>query len=181
MKGRTPLYDAATLRTLEVRARDALGGDAFELMRRAGQAAWQEALRAWPQARSIVVACGPGNNGGDGYVFARHALASGRDVHVMRLPGHAPHSELARRACAEYLDAGGRVAAFDGTLPVADLRVDAVFGIGLARPLEDDARALVDALNDGRAPVLALDAPTGVDSDSGRVASAAVRSGGFTL
>ena len=45
MKGRTPLYDAATLRTLEVRARDALGGDAFELMRRAGQAAWQEALQ----------------------------------------------------------------------------------------------------------------------------------------
>ena len=64
------------LRALEARATRALGGDAFELMRRAGQAAWRELLQHWPQAQRIVVVCGPGNNGGDGYVLARHARDS---------------------------------------------------------------------------------------------------------
>ena len=70
------LYDAAALREIEARAARALG-DALELMRRAGQAAWRELLRQWPQAQRIVVVCGPGNNGGDGYVLARHAHESG--------------------------------------------------------------------------------------------------------
>ena len=75
----SPLFDVAALRKVEAQACAALGGDEVELMRRAGQAAWRYALEHWPQARRIVVACGPGNNGGDGYVLARHALVSGRD------------------------------------------------------------------------------------------------------
>ncbi|MDQ3040013.1 MAG: bifunctional ADP-dependent NAD(P)H-hydrate dehydratase/NAD(P)H-hydrate epimerase, partial [Pseudomonadota bacterium] len=71
------LYDRNALRLLESRATAALGGNAFELMRRAGQAAWRELLQDWPDAQRIVVVCGPGNNGGDGYVLARHAQESG--------------------------------------------------------------------------------------------------------
>jgi len=89
------LYDTAALRALERRASQALGDD-YELMRRAGQAAWRHVLEHWPQAQRIVVACGPGNNGGDGYVLAAHALAAGRDVRVLRLAGHAPRSPQAR-------------------------------------------------------------------------------------
>ena len=94
-----PLYDTDAMRALEARAAATCDGDAFALMARAGQAAWQCVLRHWPRAQRIVVACGPGNNGGDGYVLALHAQRSGRDVRVLRLPAHAPATGLAQRAC----------------------------------------------------------------------------------
>ena len=175
MATRLPLYDAAALRRLETQAAAALGGDEYELMRRAGQAAWRELLQHWPQARRIVVACGPGNNGGDGYALARYAWQSGRDVVVVRLPEGEPRAANARRACAEYEGAGGRVFAFDGQLPASDLLVDALFGIGLSRAPGTEAAALVQAINKAGAPVFALDVPSGIDADTGHRAGAAVR------
>ncbi len=96
MSGSFPLYDNAALRQAEKRAAS-LAGDDFTLMQRAGLAGWHCALAHWPQAQRIVVVCGPGNNGGDGYVLARHAREAGREVRVLRLPGHAPRSEMAGR------------------------------------------------------------------------------------
>jgi NAD(P)H-hydrate epimerase len=168
------LYDTDALRALERRAAQAHDDD-FELMLRAGQAAWRHVLEHWPQAQRLLVACGPGNNGGDGYVLATHALAAGRDVRVVRLAGHAPRSALARRACADYERAGGRVDAFDGSLPNADVLVDALFGIGLARALDEESAALVAALNAAHIPILALDVPSGIDADRGSTAGVAVR------
>ena len=173
MQGTPYLFDAAALRGIEMRASAALG-DGFELMRRAGQAAWREVLEHWPQAQRIVVVCGPGNNGGDGYVLARHALMSGRQVDVVRLAGHAPRSELAIRACKDYETASGRIQDFSGRLPQSDLVVDALFGIGLSRAPDADAAALIDAINAQSAPVFALDAPSGVDCDAGSVPGVAV-------
>jgi NAD(P)H-hydrate epimerase len=72
-----PLFDPAALRMLEARGTAHCDGDAFALMARAGQAAWRCVLQHWPQARRIAVACGPGNNGGDGYVLARLARDAG--------------------------------------------------------------------------------------------------------
>src|SRR5690606_10150725 len=123
----------------------------------------------------IVVTCGPGNNGGDGYVLARHALESGREASVLRLGGHAPGSDLARRACDAFVEAGGRIDAFEGRVPECDVLVDALFGIGLSRAPDPDAAALVGAINAAGVPVLALDAPSGVDTDTGAVPGAAVR------
>src|SRR4051812_17639498 len=111
------LYDPDAVRMLETRATVACGGDAFTLMQRAGQAAWRYLLEHWPHAQRIVVTCGPGNNGGDGYVLATHARQSGRDACVLRLESHAPRGELAQRACNDYLAAGGRIEHFDGALP----------------------------------------------------------------
>jgi NAD(P)H-hydrate epimerase len=172
------LYDAAALRQVEARATQTLG-DAFELMRRAGQAAWRELLRHWPQAQRIVVVCGPGNNGGDGYVLARHAQESGRQVRVVRLPGQAPRSELAMRAAEEFEASGGVAVlfgdvSFEDVLPLADLVVDALFGIGLSRPPDDATRSLIEAMNAQAAPVFALDVPSGVDADRGASPGAAV-------
>ena len=82
-----PLFETDALRLLEARGIAACDGDAFALMARAGQAAWRCVLKHWPREQRIVVACGPGNNGGDGYVLARHAHASGRDVQVQPLAG----------------------------------------------------------------------------------------------
>ncbi len=175
MSATAPLFDTAALRTLEARGRAATGGDAFELMRRAGQAAWRHALARWPQAQRFAVACGPGDNGGDGYVFARFARESGREVRVLRLPAHAPRSELAQQACREYLAAGGRIVEFDGALPEAELVVDALFGIGPSRAPDAETAGLIAAINGAKTPVLALDVPSGIDADTGHAPGAAVR------
>jgi NAD(P)H-hydrate epimerase len=167
------LLDAAALRGVEARAA-AMPGDAFELMRRAGQAAWREVLERWPQAQRIVVVCGPGNNGGDGYVLARHALMSGRQVEVIRLPQHEPRSELATRACRDFEASFGRIQPFAQRLPDAELVVDALFGLGLARPPDVASAALIQAINAQAAPVFSLDVPSGVDCDRGSVPGAVV-------
>jgi len=168
------LLDAAALRGIEARAAASLG-DAFELMRRAGQAAWREVLERWPQAQRIVVVCGPGNNGGDGYVLARQALMAGRQVEVVRLPQHEPRSELATRARGDFQAAYGRVQSFAHRLPEADLLVDALYGTGLSRAPDADSAALIDAMNAQPAPVFSLDSPSGVDCDLGSLPGAAVR------
>ena len=168
------LHDSATLRAIEARATVLLGGEAFELMRRAGRAAWHCALRSWPQAQRIVVVCGPGNNGGDGYVFARHALEAGRKVRVVRLPEHTPATPIAKRARDEFREIGGRSEAFVDALPPADLLVDALFGIGLSREPDGAARALIEAMNAHPAPCLALDAPSGLSADRGSAPGAVV-------
>ncbi|UNK50239.1 NAD(P)H-hydrate dehydratase [Lysobacter sp. S4-A87] len=167
------LYDAAALREVEARAAQALGDD-FELMRRAGRAAWRELLTHWPQAQRIVVVCGPGNNGGDGYVLARHARQSGRQVVVVHLPGQVPRSEVARRAAQDYFAVGGAVELFEGVLPSADVVVDALFGIGLSREPDEATLTLIAAINAQAAPVLSLDVPSGIDADRGCVVGDAV-------
>lgn len=172
MPGTSYLRDTAALRGIEARAAAALG-DAFELMRRAGHAAWREVLQHWPQAQRILVVCGPGNNGGDGYVLARQALMSGRQVQVVRLAEHAPRTQLARRASEDFVP-HGQVREFDGRLPAADLVVDALFGIGLTRAPDAASGAVIEAIKAHAAPVFALDVPSGIDSDLGCAPGAAV-------
>lgn len=169
-----PLYAVEAVRAVEARATARLR-DAGVLMARAGQAAWQALLERWPGALRIVVACGPGNNGGDGYVLARHALEAGREVQVVRLADHAPRGALAVQAAQQYVAAGGTVLTWAGTLPPADVAVDAVFGIGFRGAPPDEAASLFAAVLRAQMPVLALDVPSGVDADTGAVPSAAVR------
>jgi len=167
-----PLYDTTALRAVESRARAALGDD-FALMQRAGAAAWRELLAHWPQAGRIVVACGPGNNGGDGYVLARHALESGRDASVSQL--QPPRTDPARRACDEFVQAGGRIETGLPALASAGVIVDALFGICLAHAPDGEAAAWIDAINAADVPVLAIDVPSGVDADRGSVPGIAIR------
>jgi len=174
MANRLPLYTAAQVRAMDKRA-IAGGVPATTLMARAGEAAWQALRRRWPEARCIGVACGPGNNGGDGYVLARLAREAGCDVRLLQLPGGTPRTKSAAWAAAQWRAAGGGVAIFDGDLPAVDVWVDALYGIGLVRPLEDPARALVERLNASRRPVLAMDVPSGIDADTGRAPGVVVR------
>lgn len=171
----TPLYDIAGMRRAESQAITLLGDDGFELMRRAGAAAWRFLLQHWPQAQRIVVACGPGDNGGDGYVLALHALEAGRDVRVLHAEGQAPRSVLARRAWAAFVSAGGAVSMADGDLPDCDLVVDAMFGIGFDGRADDASTALFAAISASGADVFSLDVPSGVDASSGDVPGIAVR------
>ncbi|MBS0192856.1 MAG: NAD(P)H-hydrate dehydratase [Proteobacteria bacterium] len=170
----SPLYDNAAARAIDRAAQVALGISEYELMQRAGRAAFRHVQLAWPQARRIGIACGSGNNGGDGYVLARLARAAGCDVRVVCLPGGAARSDAARQASADWGAAGGETMVFDGALPAVDLWVDSLFGIGLARAPEGAALALIDAINGAGVDVLALDVPSGVDADRGHVPGAAI-------
>lgn len=167
MYGTLPLFDTRAARALDARATSLLGGDGYALMQRAGQAAWQCLLQHWPGAHRITVVCGPGNNGGDGYVLARLAHRSGRAVTVLHLAEHVPATELSQRACTDYLAAGGHIELFPDALPQGDVVVDALFGIGLSRAPDAFATALIDAINAHPGPVLALDVPSGLDADLG--------------
>lgn len=169
------LFDSAAARALDEQASALAAEGGWDLMAQAGQAAWQCLLQHWPQAQRIGVVVGAGNNGGDGHVLARHALQAGREVMVIALPGKSPSTVLAQRAASEFARAGGIVAAFDGTLPEADIWVDGLFGLGFDRAPGGAAQALITALNAQTAPVLALDVPSGVDADRGAVPGVAVK------
>lgn len=170
-----PLYRGAQVRAMDRTAIDTLGVPGYTLMCRAGEAAWRLLRERWPQARRIGVACGPGNNGGDGYVLARLAKAEGFAVVVLAPPGTSPRAKEARQALADWRAAGGRVETFDGLLPEADVWVDALYGIGLTRPPSDAARAMIERINASHLPVLALDVPSGLDADTGHASGAVVR------
>ena len=169
------LYPTASARRIDQEATAALGGDGYVLMCRAGQAAWRSLLRRWPRARRILVACGGGNNGGDGYVLARLALQSGCQVQVVQADAAGPRTDLARRAQADYLQAGGRVAVFPQGVGPAEVVVDAVLGIGLEQAPREPVAGLLQALAGLGAPVLALDVPSGVDAGRGQVPGVALR------
>jgi hydroxyethylthiazole kinase-like uncharacterized protein yjeF len=168
------LYTASQVRELDRRAINDLGVPGFELMSRAGRGTL-EALRAlWPSARSIAVLCGPGNNGGDGFVVARLARAQGLRTTVVALGDPERLGGDARRAYREFMAAGGHCEAWSPAALDADLVVDALFGTGLARPADGEAAEMITAVNASSRPVVAVDVPSGLDADTGAVLGAAV-------
>jgi NAD(P)H-hydrate epimerase len=137
------------------------------LMARAGEAAARWIIGRHPLARDISIWCGPGNNGGDGYACALALHARGRAVHCIACA--APSTHDARQAAERWSRAGGVTLSPARTedAPRVDLLVDAMFGIGLARPLVPPWSDWVDAINRSAIPVLALDIPSGLDADRG--------------
>jgi hydroxyethylthiazole kinase-like uncharacterized protein yjeF len=170
-----PLYNAAGLRELD-RLAIASGIPGYTLMTRAASAAWRQLRASWPQAASVVVLCGTGNNGGDGYVLARLALADGCNVRVLQQGEVGRLRGDALTAHDDYRAAGGTVAAFTPqALSGADVIVDALLGTGFERALDADWQALITAVNASGTPVLAIDVPSGLSSDTGHVDSVAIR------
>ena len=175
MNSPVPLYSSDQIRALDAHAIESLGLSGYELMGRAGAAAWAMAHKRWPKAARIVVVCGPGNNGGDGYVFARLAKAAGCHVQVLIPQEGGPRSEHAKRAWNDWREAGGITRPFDGLLPEADLWIDALYGIGLARPVRGPVQAMIERINATRLPVLSLDVPSGVDANRGTAERICIR------
>lgn len=168
----TILYTTAQVRALDRAAVD--GGIAgIELMERASRAALDVLQRRWPQARSVGVLCGPGNNGGDGFLLAALARAAGLQASVVAISDHA--SGDAGLARERLLREGGQVLPADFALPDADVYVDALFGSGLNRAPGGEAARLIAALNAQSRPVLALDVPSGLDSETGAAFDPCVR------
>lgn len=146
--------------------------DGYALMLRAGEAVLAEILRRFPHAATFQILCGPGNNGGDGYVVARRLAEQGLAVELYGL-GTPPAGGDAERARA---DCPIEVRPLSAFMPAKDgLVVDALFGAGLARPLEGDAGKAVQACTEGGHDVMAIDLPSGVSGDSGRVETVAFK------
>lgn len=142
----------------------ASGIPGYALMLRAGQAVAAAALKRYPDARRFAVLCGPGNNGGDGYVAAAAVAESGAQIAVFALA--PPTTDDARRAHADAACATQPLAAYQPG--AGDVVIDALFGAGLARDLSPEVVAIISAVKAARIPVLAVDIPSGVCGHSGR-------------
>lgn len=148
------------------------GVSGLRLMTAAGQGVYDAIARRW-QPRPVVVLCGPGNNGGDGFVVANLLLAHGWPV---RLASLGDVNKLPGDALTHASAWTGQVLPLDPeVLADGDLVVDALFGAGLSRPLEGRARAVVQAINEGRLDCVGVDVPSGVDGDTGEVLGDAPR------
>lgn len=142
------------------------------LMEQAGHAVASAALRHFPQAIRFAVFCGPGNNGGDGYVAARVLRDSGCQVEVFSY-GRIASDGPAREAFQSY-PADCRTLA-DYRPEQGDVVIDALFGAGLKRDVPQELQDLMALVAEARLPVLAVDLPSGICGDQGRVRGAAFR------
>ena len=168
------LYTAHQVRELDRVAIEDCGIDGYELMKRAGLAAYRLLRHSFPRARRIAVYCGSGNNGGDGYVLAALARRAGLKVRLVAV-GQA-RSATARQALADYQAAGGTVSQFDARdAPQADVAVDALLGTGLERAPSGAYAEAVRQINRAPRPVLAMDVPSGLHADTGVALEPCVR------
>ncbi len=160
------LYSTAQIRAIEQAAfAGVIASDA--LMQEAGTAAFAVLRESWPEARRLLILCGTGNNGGDGYVIARLAKEAGLDVTLIALDAPKTADALAMASAARQ--AGVTPQPWSGVLPDTDVIVDALLGIGLNSPLRGPVAEMVAAVNRSGLPVLAVDLPTGIDADTGAV------------
>ncbi|WP_337266730.1 NAD(P)H-hydrate dehydratase [Oryzifoliimicrobium ureilyticus] len=149
------------------------GIESYGLMERAGAAVAASALRHYPSASCFMILCGPGNNGGDGYVAARHLNDAGAEARVFYLGDPKRLHGDAARALSDW----------DGPLmPLSSFKaipgtviIDGLFGAGLSRELPEEAIAVFDRIGQTALPVLAIDLPSGVDGLTGAVKGGALR------
>lgn len=138
----------------------------------AGRAVAKMAAERWPEGR-VTIICGPGNNGGDGYVAADALRGLGRDVTLYALA--APRGEAAKLARARWEESGGVTRQLEGNEEQAGsggILVDALFGAGVTRPLDGAAARLAEIAADSSTQILAVDVPSGLNGDTGRAKGA---------
>lgn len=158
-----PLQNVAATRALEHAAAAAL--PAHTLMQRAGLAVARLALALAPHGKVFWIACGPGNNGGDGMEAALHLRHWGKQA-VVTWSGDEARTPADAAASLRRARSAG--VAFASQPPADwDLAVDAMLGLGSSRPLEGSLAAWAHTMGDARSPVLAVDLPSGLDADTG--------------
>ncbi len=187
--------DAFAVNREQIRELDRIAIEEYDvpgviLMENAGRACAEEARRMLEGEgadRCVAVLCGRGNNGGDGFVVARHLANAGADVTVLLLAGAARVLERGGETAInlriirkmglriEELETPDAVARAVRAHAGADLLVDALLGTGLSGPVREPFRAAIEALNRHGAPVLAVDIPSGLDCDTGEPLGIAVR------
>ncbi len=144
----------------------------MELMENAGRACADVICDEW-NAGAVAILCGPGNNGGDGFVIARHLKERGWLVKISLL---GDRQKLSGDAASMAESWDGDISPFDDkSLAGASLVVDAVFGAGLSKPIEGIVAQVFSRMAELELPVMAVDMPSGVDGDTGQIKGAAAR------
>ena len=176
MTATLPLYSAAEMAAVDERA-IGLGLPGAVLMERAGLAAAGEILARYPDAGRAAIVCGPGNNGGDGFVCARHLAEAGWDVecHLIGAPGRMSADARLEHGIARRLGITVHAGLRRPRLRRAAVVVDALLGTGARGEPRAAAADAIAAMNAAGAGIVALDVPSGVDASTGTVAGTAVR------
>src|SRR5690242_18216916 len=142
------LYSTAQVRALDAYAIETLGIPGYTLMKRAGEAALRYLRTRFPVAHRIVVVCGPGNNGGDGYVLARFAQAAGLTVTTLAATSRDLLRGDARQACEDLLASGAQVQPYaPERLADGEVIVDALLGTGLSGPAREEVARVIRDIN----------------------------------
>lgn len=165
------LQSVARIRAAERQAR----AEGRRLMPLAGAAAARFVAARLPPGATVLALAGPGNNGGDALEAATRLREMGYDVRVVLPKGAENLPADAARAYAGWSAAAGVSLDALDPLEMPELVLDGLFGIGLNRPLDAFWQTLVDAVNDWKAPVLALDVPSGIDADTGAALGRPIR------
>jgi NAD(P)H-hydrate epimerase len=139
------------------------------LMENAGGSVAQAIIKRW-SARPVTIMCGPGNNGGDGFVTARHLVEAGWSVRLALLGAREGLKDEARHHAERW--SGAVEPLTPAALEGAELVVDAIFGAGLSRALEGPAEETLAAAAQKGTPIVAIDVPSGVMGDTGEVLGA---------
>jgi hydroxyethylthiazole kinase-like uncharacterized protein yjeF len=168
-----PVYRTAEIRDIETKALAGLRPPG--LMERAGLAAAQIARNLTASGGRVLIFAGPGNNGGDAFVVARHLKSWWFKVSILFAGDAAKLSADAKAAYSAWRDSGGDTTERIPPEQRWDLVIDGLFGIGLQRDLTGRHAELVATINALDAPVLAIDVPSGLEADTGRIMSCAVR------
>jgi len=169
-----PILDIAGMHELEKRS-ITVNAPSFNLMLRAGRTIGEAAVKMYPKAEFLILA-GPGNNGGDGFIAAQFLLEKGKEVALFSTSlreiykGDALKALETCHAPLVSLDTLQKKLA-DGNLVL----IDALFGIGLARPLTGEYETLVEEINQSGHPIIAIDIPSGIQADNGSVMGIAVK------
>jgi len=174
--------ETAVMKEMDRRTIEEFGVPGAVLMENAGSCAVEVALgMAAPQARVLILA-GAGNNAGDGFVAARHLANRGFTVHVITAVAPEKYkgdAELNFHAISRMgVEIGRWPDDAAARLNDADFVIDALLGTGLSGPLREPFGEIIARLNAARKSVLAVDVPSGLDGDSGEVATAAVEAAG---
>ena len=170
------LYQKEEIRKLESLVIFEALDDELALMTKAGLAAFELLQQEWPDAQTICVCCGKGNNAGDGFILARLALEAGLSVSISSLASLEDYKGAALQAAQACVSAELEILPFVKTNPIdADVIVDAVLGIGISGEVTGVYAEMIEAINESQSSVLAMDVPSGIDVDTGDVLGTAVK------
>jgi NAD(P)H-hydrate epimerase len=175
----------AAVRDLDRRAIHEYGVPGVVLMENAGRGAAELLVRLNPDRQRVLILCGPGNNGGDGFVMARHLQNHGLDVDVLLFgdveclsPDARVNAVIWQRSAALWTGPADRRLNVDLRRVIDGAPgwiVDALFGTGLTRPLGPPFDEVASAVNASGRPVLAVDIPSGLDCDTGEPLGPTIR------
>ncbi len=171
------LYTAEQVKNGEVLAAQVAGVSMYGLMQRAGMAVYERFLHFYPRAKNVLVVCGKGNNGGDGYVFATLATQAQLNVRVFQLGEVSSLSGDALCACEDWQSVGGQTCSWDDwntALLEADVIIDAMLGTGLSGEVRKEYRRYIEQINQIHCPVIAVDIPSGLCANTGAVLGEAI-------